>query len=667
MRFAGGLSAVLLGTAIVIVQPVATALTPSEVSEIAKQITVSIDGANTGSGVIIEHQGNVYNVVTCWHVVRLKGSYTVQTPDGKKYTFNNSQVKRFPGVDLAVFQFTSNVNYRVAEKGNSDQVALGTNISVAGYPQGTSDIDFRRGAISRLVTNPKDGYAFVYDIGGFPGMSGGAILDEQGKLVGIHGRATTRPDTNATTVYGIPLKTYLNIASANLPPAVATPTLPPDIPGNSRLSNAQAYLDRAAERFFKQDKQGAIEDIQQAQKLDPNAAEKTGLKLAQEAAQLAQFQQVELALPKAQLASYLAPNNDKVWLLLGGLQLETKKFDGAIASLKKAQSINPKNANILFALGSAYFQQQKYQEAAVNYQQGLKLKPNDPEGLFDLGNVYFLLGRLPDAIAYYQKAIAQDTKFWPPINNIGLIKYEQGDIKGAIQQWQNAVALDKKAAEPLLALAVGLYNQGDRQQALTIGKQALSIDQRYGNIQFLKQNLWGDRLLADTKKFLQSANKPPTQSVSVFSPDITNNISNTNSQTIASALASRNASFSTLNKALQAAGLTEILQRQGSFTIFAPTDAAFAKLPQDALRELLKSENKDVLVKILTYHIVPVKLLSSDFKSGEIKSFEGGVINVKVDRATGVTVNDAHVTQQDITGSNGVIHAIDQVILPPDL
>ncbi|MEH1766241.1 trypsin-like peptidase domain-containing protein [Nostoc sp.] len=161
MRFAGGLSAVLLGTAIVIVQPVARALTPSEVGEIAKQITVRIDGANTGSRVIIEHQGNVYNVVTCWHVVQLKGNYTVQTPDGKKYTFNNSEVKRFSGVDLAVFQFTSNENYRVAEKGNSDQVALGTNISVAGYPQGTSDMDFRRGAISRLVTKPKDGYAFA--------------------------------------------------------------------------------------------------------------------------------------------------------------------------------------------------------------------------------------------------------------------------------------------------------------------------------------------------------------------------------------------------------------------------------------------------------------------------------------------------------------------------
>jgi uncharacterized surface protein with fasciclin (FAS1) repeats len=142
--------------------------------------------------------------------------------------------------------------------------------------------------------------------------------------------------------------------------------------------------------------------------------------------------------------------------------------------------------------------------------------------------------------------------------------------------------------------------------------------------------------------------------------------SNTQSKNLL-ALAESNASFSTLTKALKAAGLTETLQGKDNFTIFAPTDAAFSKLPQDAVRDLLLPENKEVLVKILTYHVVPGRVLSSDLKSGEVKSVEGGAINVKVDPATGVKVNEASVTQPDITGSNGVIHAIDQVILPPDL
>jgi uncharacterized surface protein with fasciclin (FAS1) repeats len=132
-------------------------------------------------------------------------------------------------------------------------------------------------------------------------------------------------------------------------------------------------------------------------------------------------------------------------------------------------------------------------------------------------------------------------------------------------------------------------------------------------------------------------------------------------------LAESNASFKTLTRALKAAGLTGALQGKDNLTIFAPTDAAFAKLPADALQELLKPANKEVLLKILTYHVVAGKVLSTDLKSGEVKSLEGGTINVKVDPATGVTVNDAKVTQADITGTNGVIHAIDQVILPPDL
>lgn len=132
------------------------------------------------------------------------------------------------------------------------------------------------------------------------------------------------------------------------------------------------------------------------------------------------------------------------------------------------------------------------------------------------------------------------------------------------------------------------------------------------------------------------------------------------------ALVQSSSSFTTLNKAIQAAGLTEALQGNNSLTVFAPTDAAFAKLPPDALKALLQPENKEVLVKVLTYHVVPGSVLSTNLKSGEVKSLEGGAINVKVDGQS-VSVNDAKVVQADIKASNGVVHAIDTVILPPDL
>ncbi len=134
------------------------------------------------------------------------------------------------------------------------------------------------------------------------------------------------------------------------------------------------------------------------------------------------------------------------------------------------------------------------------------------------------------------------------------------------------------------------------------------------------------------------------------------------------ALASSSPSFSMLTRALKAAGLTETLQGKGPFTIFAPTDEAFAKLPQDAVRDLLKPENKEVLVKILTYHVVSGNVESAQLETGEIKSLEGGAIKIEISSdKKNVTVSGAKVIQTDIKGTNGIIHSIDEVILPASL
>jgi len=139
----------------------------------------------------------------------------------------------------------------------------------------------------------------------------------------------------------------------------------------------------------------------------------------------------------------------------------------------------------------------------------------------------------------------------------------------------------------------------------------------------------------------------------------------TQSNTIV-AVAAANGSFKTLTTALQAAGLDKTLEGKGPFTVFAPTDQAFAALPPVALQQLLKPENKDLLVKILTYHVVPGEITSSNLKSGEVQTVEGSPIQVKVGNG-GVMVNNANVIKADVSASNGVIHVIDQVMLPRDL
>jgi uncharacterized surface protein with fasciclin (FAS1) repeats len=131
-------------------------------------------------------------------------------------------------------------------------------------------------------------------------------------------------------------------------------------------------------------------------------------------------------------------------------------------------------------------------------------------------------------------------------------------------------------------------------------------------------------------------------------------------------LASTNDSFKTFTKAVEAADLTETLSAQGPYTVFAPTDTAFEALPDGVVDDLLKPENKDQLVQLLTYHVVPGEVSSSQIKPGEVGTVQGTPVNVQVDSASSaVKVNDATVTQPDIEASNGVIHAVDKVIMPP--
>ena len=118
--------------------------------------------------------------------------------------------------------------------------------------------------------------------------------------------------------------------------------------------------------------------------------------------------------------------------------------------------------------------------------------------------------------------------------------------------------------------------------------------------------------------------------------------------------------FKTLATALQAAGLVDTLKGPGPFTVFAPTDAAFAKIPKAVLDALLKDKAK--LTAVLTYHVVPGKVMAADVKAGPVKTVQGGSLTVAT--MGGVTVNQAKVTATDIVADNGVIHVIDSVVMP---
>lgn len=119
----------------------------------------------------------------------------------------------------------------------------------------------------------------------------------------------------------------------------------------------------------------------------------------------------------------------------------------------------------------------------------------------------------------------------------------------------------------------------------------------------------------------------------------------------------------TLVAAVKAAGLAETLSGPGPFTVFAPTNAAFAKLPAGTVESLLKPENKNKLVAILTYHVVPAKVMAADVKSGKAPTVNGKELTIKAD-GMGVMVDKAKVTGTDLVASNGVVHVIDTVLMP---
>jgi uncharacterized surface protein with fasciclin (FAS1) repeats len=168
---------------------------------------------------------------------------------------------------------------------------------------------------------------------------------------------------------------------------------------------------------------------------------------------------------------------------------------------------------------------------------------------------------------------------------------------------------------------------------------------------------------AETKK---PAKKSPSSSSSPTpSESTTPGTSTTKAKTIVE-LATASKQFKTLVAAVKAAELAETLSGEGPFTLFAPNDDAFNKLPKGTLKKLLKPENKEALQKILKYHLLSSEVMAADVKSGSVATVEGKTVKIAV-TGTKVKVNTANVIKTDIKASNGVVHTIDSVLMPPDV
>ncbi|UUO13356.1 GUN4 domain-containing protein [Dolichospermum heterosporum] len=226
MKFSQGLGVVLGTTTLALVQyqPV-SALTPVQVNDIAKPITVMIGGLDgKGSGVIIAKNGNTYTVLTANHVVKKAGYgiYEIITHDGQKYPMEN-KAQILGKLDLALVRFTSSKNYPLAKIADSRTVKEGSTVYYAGFPAETANqprnYRFIRADITGRSQN-QEGYELSYNGSALPGMSGGPVLNEEGLLIAIHGKAETRSiiiqgvqRTEIVGVQGIPTEKFPNLIS----------------------------------------------------------------------------------------------------------------------------------------------------------------------------------------------------------------------------------------------------------------------------------------------------------------------------------------------------------------------------------------------------------------------------------------------------------------------
>jgi len=225
MKFSQGLGVILGTTALALVQyqPV-SALTPVQVNDIAKPITVMIGGLDgKGSGVIVAKNGNTYTVLTANHVVKKAGYgiYELITHDGQKYQMESART--LGKLDLALVKFTSSKNYPIAKIADSRTVKEGSTVYYAGFPVETTNqprnYRFIRADITGRSQN-QEGYELSYNGSALPGMSGGPVLNEEGLLIAIHGKAETQSiiiqgvqRTEIVGVQGIPTEKFPNLIS----------------------------------------------------------------------------------------------------------------------------------------------------------------------------------------------------------------------------------------------------------------------------------------------------------------------------------------------------------------------------------------------------------------------------------------------------------------------
>jgi tetratricopeptide (TPR) repeat protein len=361
-------------------------------------------------------------------------------------------VKRLDNnIDLAILQFTSKKDYQVAKIGNSDEVKRLINVHVAGFPRQTGGVrksiyDCRSGrVIDNLPENIDSGYNLFYDNPTLGGMSGGAVLNDQGEVIEIHGQGEESNDVDIDRINssvaivksgrnsGIPINTFLRLSARN---GVDVGVRFPDA-SKIKRSQTDDYFAQGVEKGLQGDNLGAIVAYTEAIRLNPKYAEaynRRGIvyvNLGDKQAAIDDFTQ----------AIKINPNYDKAYNNRGNVRSDLGDKQAAIQDYNQALKINPNYANAYNNRGNVRYDLGDKQAAIDDFTQAIKINPNYDKAYNNRGVVRKELGDKQGAIDDYTLAIKFNPNLAQAYNNRGFVRKELGDKQGAIDDFQQAANL----------------------------------------------------------------------------------------------------------------------------------------------------------------------------------------------------------------------------------
>lgn len=504
LRSSYSLPLIGLGMAALVIAPYqeAQALNSSEVSKIAKSITIRIEGQNPGSGVIIERQGETYTVLTAAHVVETPDEYELILPDNQRVALDYSTVQKLSGVDLALVKFSSKNNYPVAKLGDSTQASSGTVSYVAGFPLPSSAISdpvfiFSEGKISANANRPlADGYALIYSNDTLPGMSGGAVLNQAGVLIGIHGRAdkqdlVQRTETIAVKTgfnLGIPINTFTRLTEpvnfgldSPVSPAPAANITPDDL-------ILSAYEKSEAGQNL-----GAIVDLDHAIRLAPNSVEAyVSRGLARD-----KIGRYEEAIADYGKALQLDPNQARIYNNRGTARARLEDYSGAIADFNKVLQLDPNHQFAHHNRGSARVSLEDYKGALEDYTVAIERNPINVSSYFNRGKLRANAADHSGAIKDFDKAIQLEPRDMRFYYFRGSSRDELGNYDGAINDFQKAVQINHNFGSAYAKLGLLEGKLGKARSAVWHLERAAQIFQRQGQGDLMREML---RLIQVFKK-----------------------------------------------------------------------------------------------------------------------------------------------------------------------